>query len=802
MSSILPLLTLIAIGIHLGLLVIARVRFELEGDMMRLFAIMSVLCSVAIGTYLLPADFLIANRFSRVIFGTIGFALAFIAFGTISLHDILHQTHSQNTTRRWMGLGALWIIAILITALIDPHPLIPPVNWLDALFAQPSLALWVILAGGAITYGLLILVSFYRFYKARLPEVANRTLFWVMASAPIIFAIIATSGGSDNLGGVSIVFSLMGACITLYALAQHRLFDIRTAFLMVLRLLTAIGIGAILTVGALYVSAQANLTTDTEGLFGMSILALIVAVLYIPLLQLAQWLIYTITARNRQDDAYITRQYSQLVSEMVELESLIPSTTTTLTELLRVRGCCLILLSNTSIESIDLLVRQPNSPNDQKTGKISLNSPLYLTLAKDRQPITQFDIEFGRYYRNMPNSERQFFRDIQMSAYAPVTLDQTLIGVLGFGPKINDTAFMPSDLVLLTTLAQQTGIALRNARLVEDLQHLNKSMRSLNNTLKNTNEQLERMDAVKTDFVTIASHELRTPLAQLRGYTDIIDALNEQGMLDQDQTVTLVGNLRKATERMEELISAMLDVSQLDVDAMDLRFTSTSPEAIIKMAIEPLTDAIKQRKLTLSARGLRGLPTLPADLQRLVQAFRNVIVNAIKFTPDNGRIDITASLQPATSPDDVDRVLIQIRDTGVGIDKKNLEMIFKKFFRAYDPSLHSTGAYKFLGAGPGLGLTIARGVIEGHGGKIWAESDGHSMENFPGATFNILLPVTIQEGMKRVLTFEGATADKAFQTAEMTKIPSSSSVSAHDGSVTDIDADTNMNLDAETKSAN
>lgn len=797
MSSILPILTLTAIGIHLGVLMIARVRFELEGNMMRLFAVMSVLCSVAIGTYLLPPDFVIADRFSRVIFSTIAFALAFIAFGNISLNDILNQNNSQTMTRRWIGLGAIWFLAIIITAIIDPNPLISPVNWLDALFAQPSLTLWAILIGGAVTSGLLILVTFYRFYKARLPEVANRALFWVMTSAPSLFTIIASSGGSDNLGGVSIIFSLISAFMTLYALVQHRLFDIRTAFLIGLRLFTAIGIGAVLTIGALYVSAQANLTTDTEGLFGMGILALIVAVLYIPLLQLAQWLIHTITARNRQDDAYITRQYSQLVSEMVELESLIPSTTTTLTELLRVRGCCLILLSNTSIESIDLLVRQPNSVNDQRIGKVSLNSPLYLTLAKDRQPITQFDIEFGRDYRNMPNSERQFFRDIQMSAYAPVTLDQTLIGVLGFGPKINDTAFMPSDLVLLTTLAQQTGIALRNARLVEDLQHLNKSMRSLNNTLKNTNEQLERMDAVKTDFVTIASHELRTPLAQLRGYTDIIDALNEQGMLDQDQTVTLVGNLRKATERMEELISAMLDVSQLDVDAMDLRFTSTSPEAIIKMAIEPLTDAIKQRKLTLSARGLRGLPTLPADLQRLVQAFRNVIVNAIKFTPDNGRIDITAMLQPASSPDDVDRVLIQIRDTGVGVDKKNLEMIFKKFFRAYDPSLHSTGAYKFLGAGPGLGLTIARGVIEGHGGKIWAESDGHSMENFPGATFNILLPVTIQEGMKRVLTFEGATADKAFQTAEMTKIPTASST--HDGSVTDIDADTSLNLDEETK---
>src|SRR5690606_29318716 len=184
---------------------------------------------------------------------------------------------------------------------------------------------------------------------------------------------------------------------------------------------------------------------------------------------------------------------------------------------------------------------------------------------------------------------------------------------------------------------------------------LNTSMRVLNAELEEANEQLEKLDSVKTDFITIASHELRTPLAQIRGYTDIIDALNEQGMLDKDQISGMVANLRKATERTETLIADMLFVSQLDVDAMDLRMTQTTPESVLRMAIEPLTDPLNQRKLSLSARGLRGLPTIYADMQRLVQAFRNIVVNAIKFTPDRGRIEINAILQPATSEDEVDQ---------------------------------------------------------------------------------------------------------------------------------------------------
>jgi signal transduction histidine kinase len=303
---------------------------------------------------------------------------------------------------------------------------------------------------------------------------------------------------------------------------------------------------------------------------------------------------------------------------------------------------------------------------------------------------------------------------------------------------------------LLATLANQTGVALRNARLVADLRKLNEDTARLNHGLESANQQMGKLDSVKTDFVTIASHELRTPLAQLRGYTDIMGALNEQGMLDAEKTNGMIDNMRKATERMEELIAAMLDVSQLDVNAMDLRFAQTTIETVVRMAIEPLTDAIKQRKLTLSARGLKGLPPIEVDLQRLVQAFRNVVVNAIKFTPDKGRIEVTASLHTPETHNEPASIMVAITDTGVGISPENIDLIFEKFYRGYDPGLHSTGAYKFMGAGPGLGLTIAKGVIEGHGGTIWAESPGHDEENFLGSTFYIVLPLKSPDTVRRV----------------------------------------------------
>ncbi|MBK8026445.1 MAG: HAMP domain-containing histidine kinase [Chloroflexi bacterium] len=343
--------------------------------------------------------------------------------------------------------------------------------------------------------------------------------------------------------------------------------------------------------------------------------------------------------------------------------------------------------------------------------------------------------------------------------------------------------------IFFDVLAEQAGVNRRRGRRdtatnpkveqaerVDELVQLNTQLEALNQDLKQTKDQIERLDSVKTDFITIASHELRTPLAQMRGYSDIIDALNESGSLDKERLAGLASNLRKATERMEELIGAMLDTSQLDVNAMDLRYQPTTIETVVRMAIDPLADAVRERKISLRAVGLSGLPPMQGDLQRLVQAFRNVIVNAVKFTPDGGRIEIKSELAPGNGhgPDCIHVVIL---DTGVGIASENLELIFHKFYRAYDPSRHSTGAYKFMGAGPGLGLTIARGIILGHGGSIWAESPGHDMNAYPGSRFHVMLPMTPPEDARRILPF-GVEEEKSAEEAETPTAPNGASQAA------------------------
>jgi len=289
-------------------------------------------------------------------------------------------------------------------------------------------------------------------------------------------------------------------------------------------------------------------------------------------------------------------------------------------------------------------------------------------------------------------------------------------------------------------LADQTVLALRNSRLYSELARQNDRVRHLNVDLVSQNERLEIMDRVKSDFITIASHELRTPLTQVKGYADILNAMNEENNLSREQTRGIVGHINRAALYLESVISAMLDASQIDVEGIRLTFTETSLEAVVRTAMEPLEKAVRERRIRLTAEGFENLPPIILDFNRMVQALSNLIGNAVKYTPDQGSVSISATI-PRTADGKNGYVEIMIADTGIGIDPKYHELIFEKFFRVGDPQLHSTGSTKFKGAGPGLGLPIARGVVEAHGGRVWVESEGEDEGRLPGSRFYIVLPL-------------------------------------------------------------
>lgn len=699
---------------------------------------------------LLPPEARAAGRVGR------GFALMAAAIGLMTAFGMLvyKDLRRPRAALRWEVFGGLWLVAAVLATALDGLSLDgvqpPRVTAGDV----------AVTAGFVIAISVLIGTLLNFAVREHLPEVANRTLLWMLLAGLLANAcgLLGTGlGVAQGIGIVTLLAPVIGAA---YLTSGHRTVDVRGNLRRITTaLLVAQATGSVVFVTLYFVNGWAlDSNVDKLMIFGLTGAAL--GALYIPLWLVIWWLLAVVLPVRDFDPARLTRDYGQQVSQAVSVKEIVTAATGALHRVMGIPRSALLLV-NTSGDGdgdIELLAMEGGIFPDRTqrvTLNMKVNGPLYRRLAVEQRPLSQYDLLYDPVMAGTTAEELAFFDRWEMHAYAPILMDSVMIGLLMVGAKRDDTIYQTRDLTVLSSVAQQIGFALRNARLVADLRHLNSSMRSLNRGLEQANTELEHLDNVKTDFVTIASHELRTPLAQIRGYTDVLDAFNESGMLEKDQVSNMVHNLRGASERMDELISAMLDVSQIDVNAMNLHFADTTPEAVLKQAVEPLTDEIRQRRLNLTARW-KGLPVIQADEQRLVQAFRNVVVNAIKFTPDGGHIEIQASLQPAERPDAVDQILVTVKDTGVGIDRENLELIFHKFYRTGDTSRHSSGTYKFLGGGPGLGLTIAKGVIEAHGGQIWAESERYSLQDFPGTTIYVLLPVSQQETGKRILTFDSA----------------------------------------------
>jgi signal transduction histidine kinase len=156
---------------------------------------------------------------------------------------------------------------------------------------------------------------------------------------------------------------------------------------------------------------------------------------------------------------------------------------------------------------------------------------------------------------------------------------------------------------------------------------------------------------------------------------------------------------------------------------------------LIDIAQHELQKPLKDRQQCLEIVKFDGFNEMTfGDSERLYQAIRNILTNAIKYTPDGGRIIVNGRMLPGF-------IEITIADTGIGINVEDQERVFEKFGRVGNVALHSSGKIKFKGGGPGLGLPITKGIIEAHGGAIWVESEGYDEINCPGTIFHILLPV-------------------------------------------------------------
>jgi signal transduction histidine kinase len=228
-------------------------------------------------------------------------------------------------------------------------------------------------------------------------------------------------------------------------------------------------------------------------------------------------------------------------------------------------------------------------------------------------------------------------------------------------------------------------------------------------------------------------------LTHIHGYSRMLLDLTEEELQNPAYVKTIIEGIAKGSDRMKDVVDLMFDVTEADVGEINLFVGAVDLEEVIDQAVRPLLLALDERRIAFQKKGLKELPTIEADGTRLMQAFENLISNATKYTPDGGMVTVKG--RPTVVDEIGPAVEIVVADTGIGIDPRYQERIFEKFFRVDDTAHHSTGKTKFKGAGPGLGLTLVKGIVEAHGGQISVESLGYDEVNCPGSKFYIVLPV-------------------------------------------------------------
>jgi two-component system sensor histidine kinase KdpD len=290
---------------------------------------------------------------------------------------------------------------------------------------------------------------------------------------------------------------------------------------------------------------------------------------------------------------------------------------------------------------------------------------------------------------------------IARALYLPLVTLQGVVGVLGVCPAQPRYFRPPDQLHLLEAFAQQIALALERAQLAEEAEQARVQMET---------EQL------RSSLLSSVSHDLRTPLAAITGAAS---TLLENEMVDKTTQHELIQTIREEADRLNRLVGNLLDMTRVESGAIQVKKNWQPLEEVVGVALSRLEGQLGERPVSVHLPS--DLPLVPLDEVLIEQVLVNLLENAVKYTPPGSPIDLSAWAGDQ-------QVTVEVADRGPGLPAGDEQRVFEKFFRAQS----ATG-------GAGLGLTICRGIIEAHGGRIWAENrpDG-------GAVFRFTLPLEDQ----------------------------------------------------------
>lgn len=354
----------------------------------------------------------------------------------------------------------------------------------------------------------------------------------------------------------------------------------------------------------------------------------------------------------------------------------------------------------------------------------------------------------------------------------PLIAKSRLIGIMHILTR-QEHRYTAEEMRFLNTMGNQIGIVIDQARLFAELSWKNEELLRSHRLLEKSsnslavsqsrlkknlalveraNLELERLDRMKSHFIGMISHEFKTPLTSILGGTEFL-LNNYDNIVDPEQR-RMLEMIHNGGARLNEIVSDLLKVIKLETGSSPVKKVTLQLCEIIESLQEHFKPLLIERKQTIVFETPSELPYFNGDREYLEEVFTELLINAMKFTPDGGEIvvvgrvadrqalELKAEALCRFNPKFYEQIMdicyleVEVRDSGIGIDAGEQLKIFDKFYEIGDICHHSSGKHKFQGKGTGLGLAIVKGMVEAHGGMVWVESTGAA-----GSSFLLLLPL-------------------------------------------------------------
>jgi len=402
---------------------------------------------------------------------------------------------------------------------------------------------------------------------------------------------------------------------------------------------------------------------------------------------------------GRQQQLLRLVELSLILNSTLDLDELLQTITATATQLLDCEASSILLYDE---KNPRLYFAASTGSNPEKLAQIPvpIDNSLAGTIFRTGQPLILNNAEQDPRHYSIVSDHIKF--KVNTLLGVPMLMKDRTVGVLEAVNK-RDGVFNERDVAILSVTASHAAIAINNARLLK--------------TTQQALEKVKETNSIKSNFLSLASHELRTPLGIIIGYATFLQEEAKDELSDHAQQVL------NAASQMRSLLDQMNNLTLLQADEMEMKSQKISIQDILNFASAEIMYFAARRNLEMVYAFQDDPIYVNVDPEKTTLAFVNLLNNAIRFSPEGSQIVIGAIEQGK-------QVMAWVQDNGSGIPGDKLQKIFEEFYQLEPPNTRHYG-------GLGIGLTIAKGLLEVQGGKIWAESEGDGK----GATLKVLLPI-------------------------------------------------------------